>query len=275
MTDKKQDSEPKLRKTGWQPDFDERMGISFHGKPRPDKRTTIEVTATPADADETFGSDAQPDADANGTQASASDEPRDVTAVDATGDHTPPFVADPDTATQVIADDAPSNPTRPVQQDEDKKDEEASEDNGLVTKNLKSRLDQPIQRLGSARFDGPVILEIELLVAQVRFSFPYSEVLDIALGRRDHSTGITPQVDLTAYGGSELGVSRQHATIKRQGVSLYLVDHRSINGTYLNGQELLPEQPRMLRDGDDIQLGKLTLRIHYRIDRNVPGIKFY
>jgi len=253
------------------------MGISFHGKPHPNKRTTVEVAATPADADETSGSDAQPDTDENTAQSPASDEPRDVTAVDATSGHTPPFVTDPDNTTKVIADDAPSNPTWPVQKDEneDEKDEEASEDDELVTKNLQSRLDQPIQRLGSARFDGPVILEIELLVAQVRFSFPYSEVLDIALGRRDRSTGITPQVDLTAYSGSELGVSRQHATIKRQGVSLYLVDHRSINGTYLNGLELLPEQPRMLRDGDDIQLGKLTLRIHYRIDRNVPGIKFY
>ena len=37
----------------------------------------------------------------------------------------------------------------------------------------------------------------------------------------------------------------------------------SHNGTYLNGQRLIAHQPRVLRDGDDIRLGFLVLRVKF------------
>jgi pSer/pThr/pTyr-binding forkhead associated (FHA) protein len=36
-----------------------------------------------------------------------------------------------------------------------------------------------------------------------------------------------------------------------------------VNGTYLNGQKLVPYQQRVLRNQDDLRLGRLVLRISY------------
>lgn len=48
------------------------------------------------------------------------------------------------------------------------------------------------------------------------------------------------------------GVSRRHATVRRDGLSYVLVDHESRNKTYLNDEEIPPETPRRLREGDRI-----------------------
>jgi predicted component of type VI protein secretion system len=47
---------------------------------------------------------------------------------------------------------------------------------------------------------------------------------------------------------------------KKDGV-LHLVDNHSANGTFLNEQRLIAEQPRVLRHGDDIRLGRMVLRV--------------
>jgi adenylate cyclase len=49
------------------------------------------------------------------------------------------------------------------------------------------------------------------------------------------------------------GVSRQHATIRREGVHYWLVDLGSANGCYVNDMSLTTA--RVLRDGDRIQIG--------------------
>src|SRR6478672_8304944 len=52
---------------------------------------------------------------------------------------------------------------------------------------------------------------------------------------------------------SDSGVSRQHATIRREGVHYWLVDLGSANGCYVNDVSLTTA--RVLRDGDRIQIG--------------------
>lgn len=84
------------------------------------------------------------------------------------------------------------------------------------------------------------------------------------LGRNDPGSARNPDLDLTHYGALEKGVSRHHAIINRSEDTLTLVDMGSSNGTYLNGQRLIPQQPRVLRDGDEIRLGKLTLHIYFK-----------
>lgn len=49
------------------------------------------------------------------------------------------------------------------------------------------------------------------------------------------------------------GVSRQHATIRREGGHFWLVDLGSANGTYVNDSALTTA--RVLRDGDRVQFG--------------------
>lgn len=64
---------------------------------------------------------------------------------------------------------------------------------------------------------------------------------------RDPAAGI--QVDA-------FGVSRHHADLIRSGASWSIVDARSTNGTYVNGQRV---DEAALRDGDRIQVGQAEL----------------
>jgi hypothetical protein len=87
---------------------------------------------------------------------------------------------------------------------------------------------------------------------------------EFLVGRHDSASGITPDLDLTPYGALEKGVSRVHAALRRGEDVLSVVDLDSANGTYLNGQRLAANQPRLLRDGDEIRLGKLVLHIYFK-----------
>lgn len=86
------------------------------------------------------------------------------------------------------------------------------------------------------------------------------------LGRNDIVSTQRPDLDLTPFGALEKGVSRVHAAIYRNEDTdtLTLVDMGSSNGTHLNGQRLAPDQPRVLRDGDEIRLGKLVAHIYFK-----------
>jgi pSer/pThr/pTyr-binding forkhead associated (FHA) protein len=85
----------------------------------------------------------------------------------------------------------------------------------------------------------------------------------IIIGRADVTSHLQPDVDLTPFGGGEKGVSRVHAAIDRAGESLTIVDFGSRNGTYLNGQRLIPHEPYLLHDGDEMRLGELTVQIGF------------
>lgn len=54
--------------------------------------------------------------------------------------------------------------------------------------------------------------------------------------------------------------SREHARIRREGRKLLIEDLNSTNGTFLNDQRLLA--PEVLRDGDRIAIGEITLIFH-------------
>jgi hypothetical protein len=84
------------------------------------------------------------------------------------------------------------------------------------------------------------------------------------IGRSDTTSPRQPDFDLTPFGAMEKGVSRIHAAIERNEDTLTLVDMGSSNGTHLNGQRLLPDQPRVLRDGDEIRFGKLVVHIYFK-----------
>jgi len=86
----------------------------------------------------------------------------------------------------------------------------------------------------------------------------------VIFGRSDNSSTVKPDVDFAPYGAVEKGVSRQHAALEVNEDTLMLLDVGSSNGTYLNGQRLLPNQPRVLRDGDEVRLGKLVAHIYFK-----------
>lgn len=115
---------------------------------------------------------------------------------------------------------------------------------------------------GTARFgqDASIIMHVRDAATPVIIQPAKKTVL----GRADMNSPQKPDVDLTPYGALDKGVSRIHAAIMRNEDTLTLVDMGSANGTHLNGQRLVPEQPRILRDGDEIRLGKLVAHIYFK-----------
>ncbi|CAN5555368.1 FHA domain-containing protein [soil metagenome] len=83
---------------------------------------------------------------------------------------------------------------------------------------------------------------------------------DSTIGRWDADNGIFPDVDLDAH-DSDAKVSRRHARIVRKSGAYYIEDLGSTNGTYVNrGRRLLPGNPQLLNDGDEVIVGKTFLR---------------
>ena len=88
----------------------------------------------------------------------------------------------------------------------------------------------------------------------------------IILGRDTGERNIsTPLVDFNDYRGYMMGVSRQHAIITGdQETGYMLTDLGSSNGTYINGEQLKPQIPTKLNNGDQVLLGQLELRFYYK-----------
>jgi len=95
-----------------------------------------------------------------------------------------------------------------------------------------------------------------------RVELPLSK--EIVLGRLDASRAVFPDIDLTNEQGMEMGVSRRHARIVRRGSQVFVEDLASLNGTFLNAARLAPELPYPVKDGDQLQLGKLILTVHLK-----------
>ncbi len=116
---------------------------------------------------------------------------------------------------------------------------------------------------GTARFDPSASLVVHVQNhLEPLVLLPAQEIL---LGRsEDGQSPLEGGLDLHPFGAAECGVSRRHALIRRGEDTLTLLDLGSTNGTYLNGQRLIPNQPRVLRDGDEIRLGKLVLHVFFK-----------
>jgi hypothetical protein len=126
-----------------------------------------------------------------------------------------------------------------------------------------SDFDESVSKWGSDRLKKQMALILRVQDKDQKFMFKADDIDELILGRRDPDTGKIPQVDLSQSNAHEKGVSRQHALVKRQDATLYIMDNGSSNGTFLNGQKLFANQQRILRDGDDLRLGYLVLTVHF------------
>jgi hypothetical protein len=89
----------------------------------------------------------------------------------------------------------------------------------------------------------------------------------VVFGRRDAATGSAPDVDLTPFAGYRMGVSRRHAEIRRDPDNsrrIVLWDLGSSNGTFLNGDRLISHRAYVLRNGDQIRFGQLSIRVYFQ-----------
>lgn len=121
-----------------------------------------------------------------------------------------------------------------------------------------------VPKWGSARFGVTTELILDVLETNNQFIFDADDITEIYVGRTDPNTGDSPAIDLADSGAVEKGVSRRHAKIIRRDGALHIIDNSSQNGTFLNGQQLVADQPRILRDGDDIRFGYLVVRVTFR-----------
>ncbi|NJK81882.1 MAG: FHA domain-containing protein [Chloroflexaceae bacterium] len=89
---------------------------------------------------------------------------------------------------------------------------------------------------------------------------------NLLVGRTDQRRGIIPDVDLSNYGGYDAGVSRRHALLAVRDKQCYVEDLGSANGTFVNSEQVAPNQPVLLNHGDELKFGTLLLRVELNFD---------
>lgn len=70
-------------------------------------------------------------------------------------------------------------------------------------------------------------------------------------------------VDLSFFQAASKGVSRCHLQIERRAMLVFVKDLQSRNGTWLNGRRLLGDGERLVRNGDELRLGQLVIRLRF------------
>lgn len=145
-----------------------------------------------------------------------------------------------------------------------------SSQNEPQTTDYRQALKQAMERAkqdpkwGKSRFTKGMAVEFSLHETNKRTVFDYADTKRIIIGRLDSRTEALPHVDLSAFDGSNQGVSRRHAAVERHDDVLFVNDLGSRNGTYLNGKLVKPNNPRILRSGDEIRIGYLLLLVKYK-----------
>lgn len=87
---------------------------------------------------------------------------------------------------------------------------------------------------------------------------------ELFIGRTTANSAMAPEIDLTPVKAADYGVSRMHAAITRRNNQLLIVDLESMNFTHVNGVRLLPNEVRVLQDGDEIWFAQLRCQIRFQ-----------
>jgi hypothetical protein len=129
------------------------------------------------------------------------------------------------------------------------------------TKALEDEMD-PQTRWGTAHLGqtSTILLWVRGVDKPIELS-PQGELI---MGRSADQSAMQPDIDLAPYNAEDLGVSRLHAALKRMDNTVTITDLNSKNCTYINGQRLHAHEVRVLRDGDEIRLGKLVIKVTFK-----------
>lgn len=159
--------------------------------------------------------------------------------------------------------------TDPLPEDELPSSEEASpwanvpiakpEDTSTIPIPLSRIHQQSLLKVEELGAGSPIPLRIKVISTGREIQLPLTD--EVHIGRLDAAHDIFPDLDLTSDARPEDGISRRHCKIHRRG-SIYLVeDVGSANGTFLNGLRLNPHLLHVLKHGDELQLGRIKMRI--------------
>lgn len=86
---------------------------------------------------------------------------------------------------------------------------------------------------------------------------------DVIIGRSDTTDNFSAGLDLTEFGAYQLGLSRKHARLRRNGLQLELEDTGSRNGTFVNEQKIDPHVPYVIHNGDQIRFGNMKVKFRF------------
>lgn len=102
---------------------------------------------------------------------------------------------------------------------------------------------------------------IALRIVQLQIQLVFDLAGTMVIGRAQPEANLYPDIDLGPFNAEEMGVSRQHLTIKLEDDRVVVEDQKSVNGTKLNGERLTPNQPYPVRHGDELTLGTLAVKV--------------
>ena len=107
------------------------------------------------------------------------------------------------------------------------------------------------------------LAQVVLKEAWVRVEQGFRAGREMILSKPDTTVGRAESCDIGLFGDN--AVERTHARILREGDRYLLVDADTPAGTYLNGRRI--DGPTPLRSGDEIRVGRNTLRFGERQKR--------
>lgn len=110
-------------------------------------------------------------------------------------------------------------------------------------------------------FDESMSLIFDILESSVVLTLGVDQ--DVIVGRSDESDNFSAGLDLTQYGAYQLGLSRKHARIRRNGLQLEIEDTGSRNGTFVNEQQLEAYVPYVISDGDIVRFGNMKVQLKF------------
>jgi pSer/pThr/pTyr-binding forkhead associated (FHA) protein len=114
-----------------------------------------------------------------------------------------------------------------------------------------------------------IVLQIRGMTERLSFE----DGTEVVLGRYDVTASPTPRLDLSHYGARERGVSREHALLHFERDQLTIIDLKSVNGTTVNRTKLAPNKPQVIRNGDEITLGTLSIVVRFEPSADTRIIK--
>jgi tetratricopeptide (TPR) repeat protein len=125
-------------------------------------------------------------------------------------------------------------------------------DTPFVTNNENPKISMPAKKAASTNV---------FLQTKDGQAFPLERDI-CTIGRQGEQKKVTSDIDVTAFDSGKLA-SRRHAIVQSRNGTFYISDVDSTNGTYVNGEKIKPQEPRELKAGDVIELGKSGVRFTF------------
>jgi hypothetical protein len=128
-------------------------------------------------------------------------------------------------------------------------------------------------RTGGTVFEAQSQLRVEIPGAPAPIMLTPTEERELLFGRLDATANIVPDIDFTPHAAYQLGISRKHASVVLKSRQLYIKDLRSSNGTFVNNIRLVPFELYPLRNGDEVKLGQLVIKVFFANKMNGEPLK--